>query len=56
MRTLKRVGALINEEKDYISTKKYYWHGFFVKREAVVVQGRRVVEQICISKRKLVEN
>ena len=56
MRALKRAGALINKEKDYISTKKYYWHGFLVKREAVVVQGRRVAERICISKRKLAEN
>lgn len=43
-------------EKNYIGTKIYYWHGFLVKREAVVVQGRRVAERICISKRKLAEN
>lgn len=52
MRTLKRAGALINKEKDYISTKKYYWRGFIVKRETVFINGKKTAEQICISKRK----
>lgn len=39
-------------EKSYFGTKKYYWHGFFVKREFVVVSGKKVAESISIQKRK----
>ena len=52
MRALKRAGALINEEKDYIGSKIYYWHGYLVKRKTFFKKGRKTAEQICISKRK----
>ena len=38
--------------KNYLGTKKYYWHGFFVKREYVVTNGRKTAEQISIQKIK----
>ena len=42
----------INDVPNYIGEKTYYWHGFLVKRVTLVSRGKKVAEQICISKRR----